>query len=119
MKVLKLFGRISGDITLFLSSKRRHLEARNLAVIFISIPFTTYEKTSFKNKRVAIGPEKFSRLSRNGPQVTMIINHQGRHTQLLIIIIIIIIIIIMCPANHPYLQPRGLNFEGHSLDRIG
>ena len=114
MKVLKLFGRISGDITLFLSSKRRRLEARNLAVIFISIPFTTYEKTSFKKKRVAIGPEKFSRLSRNGPQVTMIINHQGRHTKLLIIIIII-----MCPANHPYLQPGGLNFEGHSLDRIG
>ena len=32
---------------LFVSSKRRRLEARNFAVIFIFIPFTTYEKTSF------------------------------------------------------------------------
>ena len=46
-KVPKLFGRISGDIILFVSSKRRRLEARNFAVIFIYIPFTTYEKTSF------------------------------------------------------------------------
>ena len=46
-KVPKLFGYISGDIILFVSSKRRRLEARNLAIIFISIPFTTYEKTSF------------------------------------------------------------------------
>ena len=43
----KLFGRISVDIILFVSSKRRRLEARNFAVIFIFIPFTTYEKTSF------------------------------------------------------------------------
>ena len=41
-KVSKLFGRISGDIILFVSSKRRRLEARNFAVIFIFIPFTTY-----------------------------------------------------------------------------
>ena len=42
-KVPKLFGRISGDIILFLSSKRRRLEARNFAVIIIIfIPFTTY-----------------------------------------------------------------------------
>ena len=46
-KVPKLFGRISGDIILFVSSKLRRLEARNFAVIFIFIPFTTYEKTSF------------------------------------------------------------------------
>ena len=46
-KVLKLFGRVSGDIIFFVSSKRRRLEARNFAVIFIFIPFTTYEKTSF------------------------------------------------------------------------
>ena len=45
-KVPKLFGRISGDIILFVSSKLRRLEARNFAV-FIFIPFTTYEKTSF------------------------------------------------------------------------
>ena len=42
-----LFGRISGDIILFVSSKRRRLEAGNFAVILIFIPFTTYEKTSF------------------------------------------------------------------------
>ena len=46
-KVPKLFGRISGDIILFVSSKRRRLEARNFAVIFIFIPFTTCEKISF------------------------------------------------------------------------
>ena len=46
-KVPKLFGRISGDIIPFVSSKRRRLEARNFAVIFVFIPFTTYEKTSF------------------------------------------------------------------------
>ena len=46
-KVPKLFGRISDDIILFVSSKRRRLEARNFAVIFVFIPFTTYEKTSF------------------------------------------------------------------------
>ena len=46
-KVPKLFRRISGDIILFVSSKRRRLEAQNFAVIFVFIPFTTYEKTSF------------------------------------------------------------------------
>ena len=46
-KVPKLFGRISGDTILFVSSKRRGLEARNFAVIFIFIHFTTYEKISF------------------------------------------------------------------------
>ena len=46
-KVPKLFGRISDDIILFVSSKRRRLEARNFAVIFIFIPFTTCEKISF------------------------------------------------------------------------
>ena len=49
-KVPKLFGRISGDTILFVSSKRRRLEARNFAVILIFIPFTTYEKTSFTEK---------------------------------------------------------------------
>ena len=46
-KVPKLFGRISGDIILFVSSKRGRLEARNFAVIFIFIPSTTCEKISF------------------------------------------------------------------------
>jgi len=34
-------------LILFVSSKQRRLEARNFAVIWIFIPFTTYEKTSF------------------------------------------------------------------------
>mgnify|MGYP000306102156 CR=1 FL=1 len=41
------FLRISGDIIHFVSSKRRPLEVRNFAVIFIFILSTTYEKTSF------------------------------------------------------------------------
>ena len=40
-KVPKLFRRISGDIVIFVSSKRRLLEARNFAVILIFISFTT------------------------------------------------------------------------------
>ena len=43
----KLFGLISGDIILFVSSKRRRLEARDFRVILIFIPFATHEKTSF------------------------------------------------------------------------
>jgi len=46
-KVPKLFGRISGEIILFVSSKRRRLEARNFASILTFSPFTTYEKTGF------------------------------------------------------------------------
>ena len=46
-KVPKLFGGISGDIILFVSSQLSRLEARNFLVIFIFIPFTTYEKISF------------------------------------------------------------------------
>ena len=48
----------SGDMILFVSSKRRRLEARNFAVTLIFIPFTTYEKTSFT--------ESAARSSRNG-----------------------------------------------------
>ena len=46
-KVPKLFGQISGDIILFVSSKQRRLEAQDFEVIFIFIRFTKYEKTSF------------------------------------------------------------------------
>ena len=46
-KVPKLFGRISGDIILFVSSKRKFLEARNFVVILIFVRFTTIQKTSF------------------------------------------------------------------------
>ena len=69
-KVPKLFGRISGDIILFLSSKRRRLEARNLAVILIFIPFTTYQKPRISGLEFyewPFGFGKFSGLSRNGP----------------------------------------------------
>ena len=66
-KVPRLFGRISGDIILFVSSKRRHLEARNVADIFIFIPFTTYKKTSFKESAGRSFTNGFSGLSRNGP----------------------------------------------------
>jgi len=43
----KLFGRISGDVILFVSSERRRLEARGFAVIFIFVPFATCEGISF------------------------------------------------------------------------
>ena len=46
-KVPKLFKSILGDIILFVSSKRRRLEAPNLAVMLIFIPYTACEKTSF------------------------------------------------------------------------
>ena len=45
-KVPKLFGRVSGEIILFVSSKRRRLEAQNFAVFFSCFQFTTHEKTS-------------------------------------------------------------------------
>ena len=40
-KVPKLFGRVSGEIILFVSSKRRRLEAQNFAVCFSCFLFTT------------------------------------------------------------------------------
>ena len=46
-KSRELFGRISGDIILFESSKRRRLEARDFAAILICVLFITHEKTSF------------------------------------------------------------------------
>ena len=45
-------------IIVFVSSKGRRLEAQNFAVIFIFIPFTTYEKISFT--------EQAGRTFRNG-----------------------------------------------------
>ena len=71
-KVPKLFGRISGDIILFVSSKRRRLEARNFAVIFVLFPLQHMKRPALQDKQVVLyewlfGPEKFSGLSRNGP----------------------------------------------------
>ena len=74
-KVPKPFGRILGGIILFVSSKRRRLEARNFAIILTCISFTTYEKTSFMHRiggadfyEWLLRPEKFSELSRHKPQ---------------------------------------------------
>ena len=47
LEISETFGRISGDIILFVSSKRMRLRARNFAVILIFIPLTTCEKISF------------------------------------------------------------------------
>ena len=54
----ELFGCISGDIVLFVSSKRRRLKSRNFVVILIFLLFKTYENTSFT--------ESTSRSFRNG-----------------------------------------------------
>ena len=69
-KVPKLFGCISGYIILFVSSKQRHLEARNFEVISIFIPFKTWKDqlsrtSSSQIYKSLFGPEKFSGLSRN------------------------------------------------------
>ena len=75
-KVLKLFGRISGCITVFVSSKRRCLEARNFAFILIFIPFTTYEKTNFPElagrsfTNGFSGPKSFPNFQEMGPRPT-------------------------------------------------
>ena len=85
-KVPKLFGRISGDLILFVSSQRRGLEARNFAVISIFILFTTYEKKQLYRVSVSefckllFWPEKFSALSRNGP-LGSIVQRMNRATQ--------------------------------------
>ena len=67
----KLFGRISGDLILFVSSKRRGLEARNFAIIIsIFILLTTYEKNSFTELAGRSFTNGFSdpkSFSRNGP----------------------------------------------------
>ena len=55
----RLFGCISGDIYLFVYSKRRGLEERNFAVILIFIPSTTYEKPALQNERVAVSRMAF------------------------------------------------------------
>ena len=72
-KVPRLFGRNSGDIILFVSSKRRRLEARNFAVILIFIPYTTYGQTSFTDSAGRSftngfsGPKSFRDFRETGP----------------------------------------------------
>ena len=72
-KVPKLFGGISGDRILFVSSKLRRLEARNFAVIFILFPLQHTKRPDLQNKqvrvlRMAFRARKVSGLSRNRPQ---------------------------------------------------
>ena len=47
-KVPKPFGRISGDIIHFVSSKRKRLEARNFAVILILFPLQHMKRSAFR-----------------------------------------------------------------------
>ena len=74
-KVPKLFGHISSGVIVFVSSKRRCLEARNFAVIIIHIPFYNIWKDQLHRisgsecYECLFGPETFSGLSRNGPLV--------------------------------------------------
>ena len=73
-KVPKLFGRISGYIIHFVSSKRKRFEARHFAFILIFIPFTTYEKTGFTElagrsfRNGFSGPESFRDFRETGPR---------------------------------------------------
>ena len=75
LKVPKLFGRVSGDIILFVSSKRRRLEAQNFAVCFSCFPFTTHEKTSPAELAVRSftngfsGPKSFRNFRETGHRV--------------------------------------------------
>ena len=68
----KLFGRISGDIVLFVSSKRRRLRARNFTVILIFLPLTTHQKASFTEwasqrfRKGFSGPKSFRETDHGG-----------------------------------------------------
>ena len=53
-KAPKLFGRISGDIILFVSSKRRRLEARNFAVILFLFPLQHMKRPALQKKQVVV-----------------------------------------------------------------
>ena len=75
-KVPKLFGRISGEIILFVSSKRWRLEARNFAVFLFLFPLQHVNRSALQNKqvvilRMAFRARKVSGLSRNGPLVSL------------------------------------------------
>ena len=73
-EVPRLFGRISGDIILFVSSKRRRLGARNFAK-FLNF-YSLYNMWTDQLYRVSrsefhewlFGPEKFSGFLRKGPK---------------------------------------------------
>ena len=85
-KVPTLFGHVSGDIILFVSSKWRRLEARNFAVSLIFIPFTTYEKTSFtesagrSSRNGFSGPNGFRDFRETGPSCDMLMRPNKAET---------------------------------------
>ena len=89
-KVPKPFARISGDIIHFVSSKRKRLEARNFAVILILFPLQHMKRSAFRISgsefyEWLFGPEKFSGLSRNGPEAKLTLllkDEQFAHEQL-------------------------------------
>ena len=98
-KVPKCFGCISGDIILFVSLKQTRLEARNFEVIFIFIPFATYEKTSFTEKANRSfmngfsGPKSFRDFRETGarlellevwPVLTTVNYHRNREISILL-----------------------------------
>jgi len=74
LEVPKLLGRISGDMILVVSPKRRRLEAPNFAVILVFIPFTTYQKTSFTEqagrgfRNGCSGPKSFRDFRETSPR---------------------------------------------------
>ena len=70
-KVPKLFGRISSDIILFVSSKRRRLEALIGSYFYFNSLYNIGKDQLYRMSRSEFyewlfGPEKFSGLSRNG-----------------------------------------------------
>ena len=53
-KVPRLFGRISGDTVLFVSSKRGCLAARNFALILILFPLLQMKRLALQNEWVEV-----------------------------------------------------------------
>ena len=65
----------SGDRSLFITSKWRRSETRNIAVILIFVPFTTHQKTSFQHRisgsefyKWLFGPKSFRDFWETGPR---------------------------------------------------
>ena len=66
-KVSKPFGHILGDIVIFVSLKRRRLEARNFAVILYLFPLQHIKRPALQNKRVVVVQVAFRALKVMGP----------------------------------------------------
>ena len=83
-KVPKLFRRTSADIILFVSSKRRRLEARNFAVIFFLFPLQHVRRSALQNKqvvvlRMAFRAPGFEMLTRCHVWLSLLVLHSSRH----------------------------------------